>query len=338
VLHDVFIYPPPEGGDSSTPKYLIEVDKEQVRTLMKHLKKYKLRAKLTLRALDEGEYSVWAAWDENSGTVGTKQDQAAQKSLPIACEDKRAPGFGSRIIAAGDFREKADYLPGQPVSLETYHLRRILHGIPEGQGEIVSGEALPLNCNMDIMGGVDFHKGCYVGQELTIRTHHRGVVQKRLLPVQLYNFNEQKPENETPVYDDEANLSVPRPHTPMTKVEVEGQAPGAAWRRPARPGTFICGIGNVGLATCGIEMMTDLALSDVAKQYDPDQEFQVTWTATSGNAEAVKVKAFIPPWTREYLLSRGARERTPVGEAQRAREIADEVESELQRYEGSDKQ
>ena len=49
---------------------------------------------------------------------------------------------------------------------------------PEGQIEIPKETALPLESNIDIMGGIDFRKGCYVGQELTIRTHHTGVVRE----------------------------------------------------------------------------------------------------------------------------------------------------------------
>ena len=53
----------------------------------------------------------------------------------------------------------------------------------EGAGEL-AGE-LPLECNLDGLGAVSFTKGCYLGQELTSRTHFRGVVRKRILPFSL---------------------------------------------------------------------------------------------------------------------------------------------------------
>lgn len=56
-------------------------------------------------------------------------------------------------------------------------------GVPEGATEILSGEALPLEYNLDQLNGISYQKGCYVGQELTARTHFQGVIRKRLMPL-----------------------------------------------------------------------------------------------------------------------------------------------------------
>ena len=322
VLHDVFIYPSPTA-DPTEPAYLVEVDKAEVQNFMKHLKKYKLRAKLKMRALDEGERSIWASWDEKNGSIWARDDGDAGVELPLSCEDKRAPGLGYRIIADDAFAER-ERLNSAEVPLESYTLRRMLHGVAEGQGEIISGAALPMESNMDVMGGIDFHKGCYVGQELTIRTHHRGVVRKRILPVQLYDFDSPPPESDVIVYDEDTQIQVPPAGSSIRKVS-QG--------RGASPGKFLAGIGNVGLALCRLETMTDLAFTGEATRYDPDEEFAVSWGEEGEATGKVKVKAFIPPWTRDYILQGGARHRTPVGEAQRAREAVEEVEEQIHQYE-----
>jgi len=69
-----------------------------------------------------------------------------------------------------------------------YHLRRLALGLPEGHGEAACDflhQPIPLECNLELLEGVSFSKGCYLGQELTAKTHHTGVVRKRLVPVVL---------------------------------------------------------------------------------------------------------------------------------------------------------
>ena len=64
---------------------------------------------------------------------------------------------------------------------------RCQFGIPEGFREIKWFEAIPFEYNLDLMGGIDFSKGCYIGQELVSRVHNKGIVRKRVLPVKFQN-------------------------------------------------------------------------------------------------------------------------------------------------------
>ncbi|KAK2754565.1 Iron-sulfur clusters incorporation protein [Arachnomyces sp. PD_36] len=346
VLNDVFIYthPAADRDGSPDPGYLIEVDKAEVGNLMKHLKKHKLRSKLKLRALEDGERAIWASWDEGlqqevgggkrwtAYNLESEEGRGGVDSSTIGCVDTRAPGLGSRLLVK-DGARLPEELPGKEVSLDTYNLRRILHGVPEGQGEIIHEAALPMESNMDVMGGIDYHKGCYLGQELTIRTHHTGVIRKRILPVQLYSIDGVlPPEVDTPVYSPQAGIVAPPAGANISRM---------AARKGRSAGKWLGGVGNVGLALCRLEMMTDIVLTGEGTQFSPEQEFKISWDAEAGSggeAGEVKVKAFIPPWTREYITPSGTRngqvgESTAgEGEGQRAKGMVEQLEDEVQRH------
>lgn len=333
VLNDAFIYPLPNpAGNDLEREWLVEVDKSEVASLMKHLKKHKLRAKLKLRALEDGERSVWSTWKDHAEprwAAYNLESEAASPFSPdsniVGCIDSRAPGFGSRIVTPGS-EELRRHLPdesqvaGSEVELDSYTVRRMLHGVAEGQTEIVHESALPMECNMDLARGIDFRKGCYVGQELTIRTHHTGVVRKRILPVQLYT-HELSSEG-TPVYDPAVDVSLPPSGSNINK---------AGGRRGRSAGKFLNGVGNIGLALCRLEMMTDIALTSEGTQYAPGSEFKVSWTDDAGQSSEVKLQAFIPSWTRDFILSGGTRQPAPQpagNDGTRARGFVEQLEEE----------
>ncbi len=73
----------------------------------------------------------------------------------------------------------------QFVTPQYYHALRVFYGIPEGAYDMELDTSLPLEFNLDWLNGISFTKGCYMGQELTSRTHHTGVIRKRLMPYYL---------------------------------------------------------------------------------------------------------------------------------------------------------
>ena len=69
--------------------------------------------------------------------------------------------------------------------LSAYHEARISLGIALGGVDFAYNDAFSHEINMDLLNGIDFKKGCYVGQEVVSRVHHKGGARKRILPLQL---------------------------------------------------------------------------------------------------------------------------------------------------------
>ena len=96
--------------------------------------------------------------------------------------DTRHADLGCRVISTNAKLPPA--LNGAKPSLyENWQARRIEQAIPEGSIDLVPERALMLEAGLDKLAAVDFEKGCYVGQEVTARTHYRGLVKRRLLPL-----------------------------------------------------------------------------------------------------------------------------------------------------------
>ncbi|KAH8157201.1 hypothetical protein CIB48_g11046 [Xylaria polymorpha] len=313
VLHDVFIYPVPSRL-SGEPHFMIEVDAAQLTTLLKHLKRYKLRSKFSLRVVEEDDMSVWQIWNDAEVTLSAQGVGALawNDSRSVMIPDFRAPGMGYRVLTAGaDLDVQALDLPSElqlaadgKTDEAAYRVRRYLRGVPEGSAEIIPAQALPLESNMDIMGGIDFRKGCYVGQELTIRTRHRGVVRKRILPCMLYGQDEAVPTSLE--YKPDAVPSVVRDGG-----DFHGLTIGRHGKKGRSTGTFLASTGNIGLALCRVQLMSDLVVpNDTATlEFDPAAEFVIQpvkdeegkVSAETGAEEVVKVKAFVPDWLRRRL-------------------------------------
>lgn len=306
VLNDVFVYPTlgsqwhADTNKTDDAGYLVEVDTSQASTLLAHLKRHKLRSKFQLRLLDQEELGVWSTWEEadkwtphsslfpeSSDTTTTTTATEATNGI-ISLVDPRAPGMGHRVLLPGSsvLSTHASLASLQEAPLSAYTIRRYLRGVAEGQAEIPRDNAYPMNTNIDLMSGIDFKKGCYVGQELTIRTHHTGVVRRRILPVTLYDSAAGAAPPEKPWYDPESSIA-----SPAQDAEIKGVG------RRGKPGKWIAGLGNVGLAMCRVEMMTDLVVTGEPVSYTPEDRFVVK-TGVEGGEQEVGVKAFVPDWIR----------------------------------------
>jgi len=169
IIVDFLITEVPAGHGGG---FLIDCPKALAEGLATKLKFYKLRAKVTVENLDLG---VLAAWD---GQL------AAQPDLAFA--DPRNDALGTRILIPEDLKQKlSDLIGAELVDASAYEAHRIALGVPRGGLDFMYSDAFPHETNMDRLAGVDFDKGCYVGQEVVSRMQHRGTARTRSVKVLL---------------------------------------------------------------------------------------------------------------------------------------------------------
>ena len=166
-LHDVFLTRTRQG-------LLLDVDKNASKDLVMMLKRYALRRKLKISDAS-AEYRVWVHY-----TLGARQVDApeAQSGLSQWGIDPRLKLLGWRGIM-GD-----SYAPPEGTHVapaESFQKMRLGLGIAEGDSEIPPG-SISLEYNLEWLNGISFSKGCYIGQELMARTHHQGMIRKRIMP------------------------------------------------------------------------------------------------------------------------------------------------------------
>lgn len=314
ILHDVFIHKP---SQENAQQWYLEVDKNSAPAIMKHLKKHKLRSKFKLQQLSEEEAKVFYLWPR-SATPEIKEGSVLQ-------QDPR-PKMGRRGYVVGENATQRlkemlrSSTAGEEYHWEDYMIHRMHNGHAEGPVEILSEHALPQESNLDFYGGIDFYKGCYLGQELTIRTHHTGVVRKRIVPVQLYQHDKPIPKDQSrPLYDPLASLPQPPNEANISKCNARG-------RSGRSTGKWLGGFGNIGLALCRLETMTDLSLTAEASQYNPEDEFEVSWEdGTSQEQKSVKVKAFVPSWLRQ-AIDESVKARSARSQARKSKDVEEEDE------------
>ena len=177
-LHDFFIVD--AGGF-----LLLDCELARAEDLKKRLSLYKLRSKVVVANVSE-EYRTFVAFGP---TVAEKLKLAApgqtvEYAGGVAYLDPRLAEMGARfVLHAGLGEDPLIALGCVRVEPEEYHALRIANGLPDGSRDMAVDKAILLENGFDEFGGVDWKKGCYIGQELTARTKYRGLIKKRLMPV-----------------------------------------------------------------------------------------------------------------------------------------------------------
>lgn len=166
-------------------RLLLDCEADRREDLLTRLKRFRLRSKVELAADDD--LSVAAAWgdpDSSAFDLPLIPGAAAPFGTGIAYRDPRLLEAGVRLIAGTEalVSQLAD-AGFSAADQAAYDAHRIALGLPGGSRDLEVEKALLLENGFEELDGVDFKKGCYIGQELTARTHYRALIKKRLLPV-----------------------------------------------------------------------------------------------------------------------------------------------------------
>ncbi len=159
-----------DAGASDEEAIFLDVPASCADDLAKRLSLYKLRAQVAIENVTAA-WAVLAGWGDTSGPTGRRH---------LVASDPRAAALGWRaLIDRGGLMDS-----GSPAEDEAaYHAHRIAAGVPEGGRDFAFNDAFPHEALMDQLAGVDFDKGCYVGQEVVSRMQHRGTARTRIVPV-----------------------------------------------------------------------------------------------------------------------------------------------------------
>ncbi|KAK4797234.1 hypothetical protein SAY86_029560 [Trapa natans] len=213
-LYDFFLYRPSRSEERVDPtgsapgsdpngefELFADVDSQALDDILRTLKRYRLRSKVTIENVAE-DFSCWQRYGNNLSSKcasgedpegvaigwGSGTDLAATSSSQGNehgwqwFRDPRLEILGYRGIFPST-TEAPLVGADKETHEDNYLLWRLEKGVAEGSTEIPKGEAIPLEYNLEGLNAISFDKGCYVGQELVARTHHRGVIRKRVLPL-----------------------------------------------------------------------------------------------------------------------------------------------------------
>ena len=166
IICDFLIVALPDA-DADGGGFLLDTPLLQTPDLMKRLKLYKLRAKVTLEDLTE-----------RSAVLASADGAPLPAEVGVVYTDPRLPALGQRaIVDAAGADDLVDAVP------EAWHARRVGLGVPAGGRDFPYGDTFPHEALLDQLDGVSFRKGCYIGQEVVSRMQHRGTARTRIVPV-----------------------------------------------------------------------------------------------------------------------------------------------------------
>jgi folate-binding protein YgfZ len=342
VAHDAFFHREMGEGPSGGA-LLVDLPAATFEDAVKLLTKMRLRARVTLD--DAGEdLAVVAVGGEEPG-VRSKSDEASSRrdatstSAPASSllaflpPDPRLASLGLRGVLPRAVAEAlieggvemarthgrsggsdADFRRGSAHVSEAAAHRRLRYALGVAEGAELVG-LLPLECNLAGLNAVSFEKGCYVGQELTARTHHRGVVRKRIVPASFHHHiirNDSDDAFETERANERsASPLFVAPGSRLFPMEEEETEPATSARaKPA--GSVVASSGDVGLAMVRLSHLKHTTHETGTTGGDADAlAHSTTLTArfiardeSQSRASAIATRVWTPPWWDARWTSR----------------------------------
>lgn len=149
--------------------HCLYLDTERADELLKKLSMYKLRSQVSIEMTDLKVYV-----DINNSLESD-----------FRFNDPRHPAIGSRIYTSATLECTQ--------TLDDYDDHRLALCIPDGARDMTVDRSIPLEWNMDALNAISWTKGCYMGQELTSRTKHLNLIQKRIVSIPKSSFDETDP-------------------------------------------------------------------------------------------------------------------------------------------------
>jgi len=178
-LHEFFVVP---MGDA----LMLDCEAGRAADLVRRLALYRLRSKVAIeeRTADHVVIAVFGEGARGALRLDGKAGGGAPFAGGVVYGDPRLAAAGLRAILPRDGGE--DALRGMDLAeapFSAYDAHRLALGLPDGSRDMVVDKTILLEAGFDELNGVDWRKGCFLGQELTARTRYRGLVKRRLLPV-----------------------------------------------------------------------------------------------------------------------------------------------------------
>jgi len=169
ILTDLIAFRTAEG-------FLLDTPSDQSEALVKRLMLYRLRAKIEIAIPD----------DDSAPATVALWDSETTPDLPSVVRDPRLPALGYRaLLPRSDLGRLLAGIGAEARPQSEWESWRIGLGVPAGGLDFPFGDTFPHEADMDQLSGVDFDKGCFIGQEVVSRMQHRGTARTRVVPVRI---------------------------------------------------------------------------------------------------------------------------------------------------------